>query len=75
MKPIWVGTMVLTFPIGLVLSHVLVAAAYYLVLTPAALVLRLFRRDPLARAWEPEATSYWVRRAPAPDPSRYFRQF
>ena len=67
--------MYVTFPIGLVLSHVIIAFIYYVVLTPAGLLLRLFKGDLLARAYDPSATTYWIKRTPQTDTSRYFRQF
>ncbi|MEE1927137.1 hypothetical protein V1J52_02895 [Streptomyces sp. TRM 70351] len=36
------------------------AAVYFLVLTPAGVCLRLVR-DPLRRAWDRSADSYWSR--------------
>ena len=58
-RPIWIVTMYLTFPIGFVISHVLMAIVYYLILTPAGLLLRLFKGDPLQRKADPTATTYW----------------
>jgi len=74
-RPIWVATMLVTYPIGLVLSHVAIGIVYYLVVTPVGLLLRLFKGDPLHRAWDPDATSYWIRRKPPADVDRYFKQF
>jgi hypothetical protein len=62
-------------PIGFVLSHVILAGVFYGVFTPVALVFRLIGRDALHRRFEPNARSYWVRRRPAGDVKRYFRQF
>ena len=75
MRPIWIVTMYVTFPIGFVISHILMAIVYYLVLTPAGLLLRLFKGDPLQRRADPAASTYWIRRPEQPDPERYFRQF
>ena len=75
MRSIWIVTMYVTFPIGFVISHVLMAIVYYLVVTPAGLLLRLFKGDPLQRSADPAAKSYWIRRPDQPDSERYFRQF
>ncbi|MDY7095119.1 MAG: SxtJ family membrane protein [Acidobacteriota bacterium] len=72
---LFVAVSVATWPIGWVLSHVLLATVYYLLLTPLGLVLRLTGRDPLQRRREPEPGSYWRRREPTKHPDRYFRQF
>jgi hypothetical protein len=39
------------------------------------LILRLLGRDPLERAWDRDARSYWKDAEKAVDPARYFRQF
>jgi len=62
-------------PIGWVLSHIVLAAAYYLVLTPIGLTMRLFGHDPLKRRFEQNTDSYWAPRESGPTAERYFRQF
>ena len=47
---IWLGWLYAAFPIGWTLSHVALAATYYLVLTPIGLLLRLVHGNPLDRA-------------------------
>src|SRR5262245_39719407 len=59
---------VVAFPIGFVLSHVLMAAIFFLVMTPIGLCFRLVNRDALGRKLEPNRTSYWRDRGPARDP-------
>ena len=71
--PFWLIT--LTFPIGFVVSHVLITVAFYGILTPAGFLLRLFKGDLLHRAADPQAESYWVKRPEHPGKERYFRQF
>ncbi len=75
MKVVFLGLSYAAFPIGFVVSHVVLAAVYYLVLTPIGLVMRLFRYDPMSRALEPDRSSYWIEREPQPDPKQYFRQY
>ncbi|HUP21998.1 MAG TPA: SxtJ family membrane protein, partial [Thermoanaerobaculia bacterium] len=78
-RPAWlrwlyVGLMVVTWPIGWVLSLVVLALIYYGVITTAGLALRVFGKDPLRKRGSPAVASYWrSRRAPA-DVERYFRQ-
>lgn len=55
--------------LGLIVSPVALAVLYYGVITPYALVLRLFRKDPLRLAFDREARSYWIERDP-PGPAR-----
>jgi hypothetical protein len=75
LRAVYVGMACLTYPIGVVVSLVLLAAVYYLVLTPIGLLLRLFGYDPMCRRRDPNAVSYWTPREPADDVRRYFRQF
>ena len=74
LRPLFVILTALSFPIGFVISHVLMALLYYGVLTPVAIFFRLIGRDVLHRRFDREALSYWEpRRQTTPD--RYFRQF
>ena len=72
---VWLGLSYAALPIGWTVSHLALAATYFLVLTPIGLLLRPFRRDPLDRAPDPSAASYWAARRPVRDVRRYFRQF
>jgi hypothetical protein len=63
----------LTWPIGWVVSHVILAIVYYAVLTPIALLLRLFKYDPLTRRMDRGASTYWKPVSTSPI-ERYFRQ-
>lgn len=65
---------VATYPIGWVVSHVLLFAIYVFVATPTALVMRVLGRDPMQRGFDRQAATYWVAREPEVDRSRYFRQ-
>ena len=72
---IWCAWLYAAYPIGWTMSHVVLAATYYLVLTPIGLLLRLVHGDPLDRAPNRPAASYWTARRPVRDVRRYFRQF
>jgi hypothetical protein len=76
MRLVFVGMSYAAWPIGFVVSHVILAIVYYLVFTPIGLAMRLFGYDPMQRKFDESASSYWVARNPtASDPKRYFRQF
>ena len=75
LRLVYIAMAYAAFPIGFVISHLLLAFVYYLVLTPTGLLMRLFRYDPMKRKFEPEAGSYWIKREPHTDTKRYFRQF
>lgn len=72
---VYVVWMVLVFPIGWVMSHLVLAVVYYAVLTPIALLVRWRSGDPLHREIDPSATTYWTERRRAADVSDYFRQY
>ena len=74
-RPIFVGWMVAAWPIGWVVSHLMLAGVYYLLITPLGLVMRLCGRDKLQLRRETQSTTFWTPRTPAPPASRYFRQF
>ncbi len=69
---LWMG---LFFPIGWLISHLLMAAVYHLLITPVALGMRLAGRDILGKSFDPSAKTYWTAVEAKPDPSRYFQQF
>jgi hypothetical protein len=75
LHPFYVALATLTYPIGYVVSHVVVALLFYGVITPIGLVFKAIGRDPLNRRMEENAESYWVDHRQPLDKSRYFRQF
>jgi len=75
-KPLYLGWLYAAFPIGWVISHVVMGIIYYLVITPIALIFKVMGRDALDRAVDKDAKTYWVEhRTGVGDPSRYYRQF
>ena len=67
--------MKLTAPLRIVISTLMLAALYYLLLLPLALVWRWTRAAPDDRRFSPELDSYWVAHPSADDPERYFRRY
>lgn len=74
-RRLYLGWMYAAYPIGWVVSHVMLGLIYYGVFTPIGLVMRLGGRDTMHRRPDPAATTYWVGHRPSDDPGRYFRQF
>jgi hypothetical protein len=72
---LYVVLTVLAFPIGFVLSHVLMASIYYLVITPIGLVFRLVGRDAMGKKLDPAAKTYWHDRGPARPAASYFKLY
>jgi hypothetical protein len=72
---VYVAWMAAAFPIGWLISHLLLAAVFYLVLTPVGLIMRLVGYDPMQRRFDPDTQTYWQPREPNKDTSRYFKQY
>jgi Saxitoxin biosynthesis operon protein SxtJ len=74
-RPVFVGWMVLAFPIGWTVSLVLLGLVYYGLFLPIGLVFRVTGRDALQLRPRPALTTYWTARPGVADVRRYFRQF
>jgi hypothetical protein len=72
---IYITLISITFPIGYVASFILLAAFYFLLLTPLALFFRLIGRDPLCRKFNPDAKTYWLSHRSTDNLERYFHQY
>lgn len=72
---LYVGLSLLAFPIGFVLSYVIMGALYFLVIGPIAIALRVFGRDPMHRRYEADAPSYWTPARATRDKESYFHQY
>jgi len=73
LKPVFVGLQYLTWPVGFVVSHLLLAIIFYVLMTPLGWMLRLFGYDPMRRRM-PIGTM-WQPRLPVIEQASYFRQF
>ena len=63
------------FPIGFVLSHLVLALVYYGVITPTGLLMRMLGYDPMRRRFDPQADTYWITREEGTATDQYFRQW
>ena len=72
-RPIFVGLILLTFPIGWVVSHLLLGLIFYGVVTPIGLILRISGHDPL-QLKKPSGNSVWKTSVGKTDATRYLRQ-
>ena len=72
--PIFIGWMIVTFPIRWTVSKVVLALLFYLVFTPLALLFRVIGRDALNRHSQPDTNSYWTNKQMPADVRRYFEQ-
>lgn len=75
MRVVYLGMAYAAFPIGFVVSHLILVIVYYLVLTPTGLVMRLFGYDPMNRRFDESTDTYWCPREQDDSLNGYFRQF
>lgn len=74
-RVLYVGLTLLAFPIGFVLSYVIMGTLYFLIIGPIAIAFRLFGRDAMHRRYDPNAGSYWTEASPPRDKESYFHQY
>ena len=72
---LFVGWMVAVSPVGWLVSHIVLASAFFGLFLPLGLLFRLAGRDALALKPRRHQQSYWTPKALPTDPRRYFRQF
>jgi hypothetical protein len=75
LRPFYLGLTLITLPIGLVLSPLVMGFLYFGVFTPLGIAMRLTGWDPLERKLEPHAASYWIKREVKRTPASYFNQY
>ena len=74
LRPVFIFISVITWPIGFVVSNLLLGLVYFLLITPIALFFRFRGRDALQRQWK-EDESYWEDRPPRRDARSYYRKY
>lgn len=72
---VYVGMLYAAYPIGWLVSTLILASIYYLLITPLGLAMRVVRRDALRLRRGREPGSYWVAHRPPERAERYFGQF
>ncbi len=75
MRLLYLGAIHVTFPIGFVISHLILGLVYYLLITPIGLTMRICGKDPLFRKLEIRRSSYWIQRQPGIKSSSYLNQY
>jgi len=82
LRPVYALWMVFAFVLGYVNTRIFLALVFYVIITPIALLLRVFEVDPLDRGWgnrkkRAKISSYWRKRtSPANgDANWYLSQF
>lgn len=75
MRWLFIGATLITFPIGWVISQLVLLLMFLLVITPVALFMRLRGRDILQLKRPPDNVSLWKQRPERTEPGRYLKQF
>jgi len=66
---------IVTYPIGWLVSQVILAVMFYGVITPLGFFWRIRGRDPLQLRRQPKQPTFWIKRDPQPSPDRYLKPF
>lgn len=74
LKPIFIGFIFVTLPIGKLVGEVMMILIFFGVITPIGLCLQCMKRDVLKRKFE-KGESYWEKKERQTDVSRYYRQW
>jgi hypothetical protein len=72
--PLFVSLMTLTYPVGWLVSRLILALLFYGMFTPLALFFRVIGRDALVRRRRPDCPSHWVPKPTPRDVRGYLRE-
>jgi hypothetical protein len=75
MRWLFIGATVAAFPAGWLVTQLMLAIMFYLVLTPVALVFRWRGRDELQLKRKTEQPGFWISRGEPPKAEQYLKQF
>lgn len=74
-RPVYQLMMLVTFPVGWIVSHTAMAIFFYGLITLMGLFFRLIGRDPLCLSYDRQAQTYWRRYRHKRNANDYFHQF
>jgi len=76
LRPVYAGWLKIAHFLGTIVTILILTMAYYLVITPSALIKRIFGGRPLPVMPDRETSSYWVDRAePAQPKERFIKRY
>jgi hypothetical protein len=76
LRPVYIGWMRFAQVLAWFNTRLILGVFFYLILTPAGVIMRIFGKDPLSRKIDRNAKSYWILRPSADlDPIRYEQLF
>lgn len=76
LQPVLIVWLKFALALNWVMTRVLLTLAFVTMMLPAGIILRLRGKDPLNRAWDPQASTYWEEAEEQPEElERYLNQF
>lgn len=75
LKLVFLALSMAATPIGMVMGELVMFLIFILVFLPIGIVLRFFRRDPLQRQFDRQASTYWEPKKQPAGPASYLRQW
>ena len=76
LRPVHTAWLKIAHTLGRIITSLILALGYYLIITPAALIKRVFGGRPLPLKPDKSASSYWVSRTePAQPKERFSKRF
>ena len=75
LKPVFVGLVLISLPIGLIVGELILLMIFVGVFLPMALLFRIIGRDTLQRRMNARSETFWVPRSAPNNVRRYFQQY
>lgn len=75
LKPVFVGLVLVSFPIGFIIGELILLMIFVGVFLPMALLFRIIGRDALQRRLKAGSETFWVPRSAPSNVRRYFQQY
>ncbi len=76
LRPVLAAWLKFAIMLNWTVTHVLLTAAFFGMIVPTRVIIRLFGNDPLNRTWDAEASTYWEEPEEQPaEFERYLNQF
>jgi len=75
LRHVFVGAILVTLPIGLVVGEAVLLLVFFGLFAPLGLLFRMIGRDALQRQFDRGAATYWQPKQQPESLARYYRQF